>query len=49
MYPACCAGLGRKVPALIDLVDSARHWVQQEQPEAVSELLVQFQRDYAKA
>jgi pimeloyl-ACP methyl ester carboxylesterase len=30
------------------LVDGAGHWVQQEQPEAVSGLLVQFLRDYAK-
>jgi pimeloyl-ACP methyl ester carboxylesterase len=30
------------------LVDGAGHWVQQEQPEVVSELLVQFLRDYAK-
>ena len=30
------------------LVDGAGHWVQQEQPEAVSELLVQFLRDYAR-
>jgi pimeloyl-ACP methyl ester carboxylesterase len=31
------------------LVDGAGHWVQQEQPETVSALLVQFLRDYAKA
>ena len=31
------------------LVDGAGHWVQQEQPEAVSALLAQFLRDYAKA
>jgi pimeloyl-ACP methyl ester carboxylesterase len=31
------------------LVDGAGHWVQQEQPEMVCELLVQFLRDYAKA
>src|SRR6202521_4851900 len=30
------------------LVDGAGHWVQQEQPEMVSALLVQFLRDYAK-
>jgi pimeloyl-ACP methyl ester carboxylesterase len=30
------------------LVDGAGHWVQQEQPEVVSSLLVQFLRDYAK-
>src|ERR1700733_5904692 len=30
------------------LLDGAGHWVQQEQPEAVSALLVQFLRDYAK-
>jgi pimeloyl-ACP methyl ester carboxylesterase len=30
------------------LVDGAGHWVQQEQPELVSSLLVQFLRDYAK-
>jgi pimeloyl-ACP methyl ester carboxylesterase len=30
------------------LVDGAGHWVQQEQPERVSELLVQFLRDSAK-
>ena len=31
------------------LVDGAGHWVQQEQPEAVSALLVQFLHDQAKA
>jgi pimeloyl-ACP methyl ester carboxylesterase len=31
------------------LIDGAGHWVQQEQPEKVSALLVQFLRDYAKA
>ena len=31
------------------LLDGAGHWVQQEQPELVSTLLVQFLRDYAKA
>jgi pimeloyl-ACP methyl ester carboxylesterase len=31
------------------LVDGAGHWVQQEQPELVSALLVQFLHDYAKA
>jgi pimeloyl-ACP methyl ester carboxylesterase len=31
------------------LLDGAGHWVQQEQPELVSALLVQFLRDYAKA
>ncbi|MGA2882597.1 MAG: alpha/beta hydrolase [Bryobacteraceae bacterium] len=30
------------------LLDGAGHWVQQEQPELVSTLLVQFLRDYAK-
>ena len=30
------------------LVDGAGHWVQQEQPEMVSALLLQFLRDYAK-
>src|SRR5712664_738741 len=30
------------------LLDGAGHWVQQEQPELVSALLVQFLRDYAK-
>jgi len=30
------------------LVDVAGHWVQQEQPEQVSRLLVQFLRDYSK-
>ena len=30
------------------LIDGAGHWVQQEQPEQVSALLVQFLRDYAK-
>jgi len=30
------------------LLDGAGHWVQQEQPERVSSLLVQFLRDYAK-
>jgi pimeloyl-ACP methyl ester carboxylesterase len=31
------------------LLDGAGHWVQQEQPELVSELLVQFLRDNTKA
>jgi pimeloyl-ACP methyl ester carboxylesterase len=31
------------------LLDGAGHWVQQEQPEQVSALLVQFLRDYAKS
>jgi pimeloyl-ACP methyl ester carboxylesterase len=31
------------------LVDGAGHWVQQEQPERVSDLLVQFLRDHAPA
>jgi pimeloyl-ACP methyl ester carboxylesterase len=31
------------------LLDGAGHWVQQEQPEQVSALLVEFLRDYAKA
>ena len=31
------------------LVDGAGHWVQQEQPEVVSALLVEFLRDYAKS
>jgi pimeloyl-ACP methyl ester carboxylesterase len=30
------------------LIDGAGHWVQQEQPEQVGTLLVQFLRDYAK-
>jgi pimeloyl-ACP methyl ester carboxylesterase len=30
------------------LLDGAGHWVQQEQPEQVNALLVQFLRDYAK-
>ena len=30
------------------MLDGAGHWVQQEQPEQVSALLVQFLRDYAK-
>jgi len=30
------------------LLDGAGHWVQQEQPELVSALLIQFLRDYAK-
>ena len=30
------------------LLDGAGHWVQQEQPEQVSALLVQFLRDHAK-
>jgi pimeloyl-ACP methyl ester carboxylesterase len=29
-------------------VDGAGHWVQQEQPERVSELLIAFLRDHAK-
>jgi pimeloyl-ACP methyl ester carboxylesterase len=31
------------------LLDGAGHWAQQEQPEQVSALLVQFLRDNAKA
>jgi pimeloyl-ACP methyl ester carboxylesterase len=31
------------------LVDGAGHWVQREQPEVVSAMLVQFLRDYVKA
>jgi pimeloyl-ACP methyl ester carboxylesterase len=31
------------------LLDGAGHWVQQEQPEQVNALLVQFLRDYAKS
>lgn len=31
------------------LLDGAGHWVQQEQPEQVSTLLVQFLREYAKS
>jgi len=31
------------------LLDGAGHWVQQEQPERVSELLVQFLHDYARS
>ena len=31
------------------LLDGAGHWVQQEQPELVNALLVQFLRDYAQA
>ncbi len=31
------------------LLDGAGHWVQQEQPELVSALLIQFLRDYAKS
>ena len=31
------------------MLDGAGHWVQQEQPEQVSALLVQFLRDHAKA
>jgi pimeloyl-ACP methyl ester carboxylesterase len=31
------------------LLDGAGHWVQQEQPEMVSDLLLQFLRDYAKS
>jgi pimeloyl-ACP methyl ester carboxylesterase len=31
------------------LVDGAGHWVQQEQPERVSDLLMQFLRDHARA
>jgi len=30
------------------LLDGAGHWVQQEQPERVNALLVQFLRDYTK-
>ena len=30
------------------LLDAAGHWVQQEQPERVSQLLVQFLRDHVK-
>ena len=31
------------------LLDGAGHWVQQEQPEKVAELLLAFLRDYARA
>jgi pimeloyl-ACP methyl ester carboxylesterase len=31
------------------LLDGAGHWVQQEQPQQVSALLVQFLRDHATA
>jgi len=31
------------------LIDGAGHWVQQEQPGRVSELLIQFLRDHARA
>jgi pimeloyl-ACP methyl ester carboxylesterase len=31
------------------LVEGAGHWVQQEQPERVSDLLIRFGRDYAKS
>jgi pimeloyl-ACP methyl ester carboxylesterase len=31
------------------LVDGAGHWVQQEQPGRVSELLLEFLRDHAKS
>ena len=31
------------------LLDGAGHWAQQEQPEMVSALLVQFLREYAKS
>jgi pimeloyl-ACP methyl ester carboxylesterase len=31
-----------------NFIDGAGHWVQQEQPEQVSALLIQFLRDYAK-
>jgi pimeloyl-ACP methyl ester carboxylesterase len=31
------------------LLDGAGHWVQQEQPELVSKLMLQFLRDYAKS
>jgi len=30
------------------LLPGAGHWVQQEQPELVSTLMIQFLRDYAK-
>jgi pimeloyl-ACP methyl ester carboxylesterase len=30
------------------LLDGAGHWVQQEQPELVSALLIEFLREYAK-
>jgi pimeloyl-ACP methyl ester carboxylesterase len=32
-----------------NFIDGAGHWVQQEQPEQVNALLLQFLRDYAKA
>ena len=31
-----------------NFIDGAGHWVQQEQPEQVNALLIQFLRDYAK-
>jgi pimeloyl-ACP methyl ester carboxylesterase len=33
----------------IHLIEGAGHWVQQEQPQQVSALLVQFLRDHATA
>jgi pimeloyl-ACP methyl ester carboxylesterase len=33
----------------LHFIDGAGHWVQQEQPEQVSALLLQFLKDYAKA
>jgi pimeloyl-ACP methyl ester carboxylesterase len=35
--------------AAFNLIDGAGHWVQQEQPERVSALLIQFLRDYGKS
>jgi pimeloyl-ACP methyl ester carboxylesterase len=32
----------------VHLLDAAGHWVQQEQPERVSQLLIQFLRDHVK-
>ncbi len=40
---ACTRMLG------VHLVDGAGHWVQQEQPQAVSRLLVQFLQNEAQA
>ena len=34
--------------ARFHLLDGAGHWVQQEQPEQVNALLIQFLRDFAR-
>ena len=46
--PVNATYLAERLPSgRADLVDGAGHWVQQEQPEQVSRLLIQFLHDQA--